>query len=300
MQNSHFKSIFLTNFAAFSANSKFFIVINCTTTFMEVKTYLNELIDFCLKYSPKVLSALALVIIGLWVIKRLIQAFDFFLRSKKVDPSLRPFATSLSDTAMKAILILMVAGTVGIETTSFIAIFSAVAFSIGLALQGSLGNFASGVLILLFKPFRVGDLLSIDDKTGKVTEIQVFSTILTTYSGIKIIIPNGKIMEGPIENIAEGADVEAEICLLLSSKTALDQLRAIVEEVSTRCPYNSGHGPATVFINGLSRDDMKVEIAFWTKGETYEEAVFFLYEELKKAFDIAGIELAKERRRENL
>lgn len=299
-QNSHFKSIFLTNFATFSANHLFFILINCTTTLLEQKTYLDHLIDLGWKFGPKVLSALALLFIGLWVIKRLISGFDMFLRSKKVDPSLRPFFTSLCDTGMKVVLILMLASTVGIETTSFIAIFSAIAFSIGLALQGSLGNFASGVLILLFRPFRVGDLISVSDKTGKVIEIQIFSTVLTTSSGKKIIIPNSKMTEGPIENIAEGSDVQAEVSLLLDSKTALDWLRATVEEVAARCPYASVFGPAEVQISGMSRDDMKVQIAVWTKGETYEETLEFMYEALKKAFDVAGIEFAKERREERM
>lgn len=288
------------NFATFSAKSRFFIVINCTTTLLEQKTYLDRIIDMCWFYGPKVVSAIMLIIIGLWVIKRLTRGFDIFLGTKKVDPSLRPFFASLVDTGLKAVLILMVASTIGIETTSFIAIFSAVAFSIGLALQGSLGNFASGVLILLFRPFRINDLLSIGDKTGRVTEIQVFSTILTTSTGKKIIIPNGKVLEGPIENIADGADVQAEIVLLLSTKTALDWLRATVDEVAGRCPYNSGHGPASVQISGMNREDMKVQIAVWIKGEHYDETVNFLYEELKKAFEVAGIEMAKERRKENV
>lgn len=267
---------------------------------MEEKSYLDRLVDLCWIYGPKVVSAVLLIIIGLWVIKRLTRGFDMFLRTKKVDPSLRPFFASLCDTGLKAILILMVASTIGIETTSFIAVFSAVAFSIGLALQGSLGNFASGVLILLFRPFRVGDLISVSDKTGKVSEIQVFSTVLMTSSGKKIIIPNGKMMEGPIENIADGSDVQAEVSLLLNSKTPLDWLRATVDEVAARCPYGSGFGPASVQISGMNREDMKVQIAVWTKGETYEETLHFLYEELKKAFEVAGIELAKERRKETI
>ncbi|MBL7781444.1 MAG: mechanosensitive ion channel [Saprospiraceae bacterium] len=267
---------------------------------MEEKTYLDRLVDLCWLYGPKVVSALLLIIVGLWVIKRLTRAFDMFLGTKKVDPSLRPFFASLCDTGLKAILIIMVASTIGIETTSFIAVFSAVAFSIGLALQGSLGNFASGVLILLFRPFRVGDLLTVADKTGKVSEIQVFSTILMTSSGKKIIIPNGKMLEGPIENIADGADVQAEVSLLVNTKTPLEWLRATVDEVATRCPYNSGKAPAAVQVSGMNREDMKVQIALWTKGETYEEALFFMYEELKKAFDVAGIELAKERRKESV
>ena len=119
-------------------------------------------------YGPKTFAAIALLFGGLWLIRRLSRGFDHFLHVRRVDEGLRPFFTSLADTAMKIALILMVASTIGIATTSFIAIFSAIAFSVGLALQGSLGNFASGVLILLFRPFKVGDLLTVAGKTGKV------------------------------------------------------------------------------------------------------------------------------------
>src|SRR5690349_15527634 len=167
---------------------------------METKTYFDRIIDFAWNYGPKVLVAIAIFVIGWWVIRRLTEGFDHFLRARKVDAGLRPFFTSLTDTALKVVLIFMVANTIGIETTSFIAIFSAIAFSVGLALQGSLGNFASGVLILLFKPFKVGDMLTVVGLTGKVTEIQIFSTILRTPSGKKIIIPNGKMTQEAIQN----------------------------------------------------------------------------------------------------
>ena len=145
---------------------------------MGEKTYLDQLIDFAWLFGPKFFGAVLLVFGGLWVIRRLTRGFDVFLRSRKVDESLRPFFTSLTDTGMKVVLIFMVANTVGLETTSFIAVFSAIAFSVGLALQGSLGNFASGVLILLFKPYRVGDLLTVHSISGLVTEIQIFNTII--------------------------------------------------------------------------------------------------------------------------
>lgn len=267
---------------------------------MEQKTYIDKIIEFAWYFGPKVLAAAVLFFIGLWIIKRLTRGFDIFLRRRKVDESLRPFFTSLSDTGLKVILVFMVANTIGIETTSFIAIFSAVAFSIGLALQGSLGNFASGVLILLFRPFKVGDYLSIGDKTGKVTEIQIFSTVLTTTTGKKIIIPNGKITEGPIENIAESAEVQAEVTLLLNSNASLELIRRIAGEVAAQCPYGLPGKPASVQVAGITRDDMKVEIDVWTLGEHYEETMDYLYEALKRAFDESGIELAKERRRETV
>ena len=265
---------------------------------MESQIYIEKIIAWAWVFAPKVLGAAILLFGGLWIIKRLTRGFDAFLRKRAVDESLRPFFTSMSDTGLKVVLIFMVANTFGIETTSFIAIFSAIAFSVGLALQGSLGNFASGVLILLFRPYKVGDHLNVADKTGRVTEIQIFSTVLMTPQGKRIVIPNGKMTEGPIENIEEGKPVQAEIALLLSPKTPLDWLRATVAEVASRCPVALQDRPASVQISGINRDDMKVQVAMWTMGEHYDDAVAFLYEELKSAFDTAGIELAKERRRE--
>ncbi len=267
---------------------------------MEEKTYLDQLVDFAWYFGPKLLSAIIMLLVGLWIIRRLTRGFDLFLRNRKVDESLRPFFTSMSDTGLKVLLVFMVANTIGIETTSFIAIFSAVAFSIGLALQGSLGNFASGVLILLFKPFKVGDLLTVNDKTGKVTEIQIFSTVLRTPTGKKIVIPNGKITEGPIENIPDGNEVQAEVSLLVNTNASLEKLRAVADEVAARCPHALPGRAAAVQLAGITRDDMKAQIAVWTMGESYEETMNFLYEELKRSLEAAGIELAKERRRENL
>lgn len=267
---------------------------------METKTYLDKIIDFCWTFGPKVIVAILIFVVGWWLVRRLTAGFDRFLRARKVDAGLRPFFTSLSDTGMKVVLVFMVANTIGIETTSFIAIFSAIAFSVGLALQGSLGNFASGVLILLFKPFKVGDLLTAAGHTGKVTEIQIFSTILKTPSGKKIIVPNGKMTEGPIENIPEDAEVQAEIALLVDSETPLETLRQVALEVAQKCPYAIQEKLPEVKLKGLSRDDIKAEISIWTLGIHYEESIFFLYEELHHALEAAGVKLAKERRKESV
>ena len=244
------------------------------------------------------LTAVAILVIGLWLIKRLIRALDVFLRNRNIDPSLRPFFTSLTDVGLKVSLLLVVASTIGLETTSFIAIFSAIAFSIGLALQGSLGNFASGVLILLFRPFRVGDYLTVQDKTGKVVEIQIFSTILETPQGKKIIIPNRKLTEESVENMMESAEVLAEVSLLLTGETSLEQVRFVADKVIARCPHALKDRPAVVQVSGITRDDVKAQIGCWTTGEHYDEVMCFLYEELKLSFHVHDIDLAKERRRE--
>lgn len=267
---------------------------------MEPKTYTDRLVEFAWSYGPKVLLALALLIVGLWVIKRFMQGLELFMRRRKIDDSLRPFFISLTDVGLKVVLLLVVASMVGLETTSFIAIFSALAFSIGLALQGSLGNFASGVLILLFKPYRVGDLLTANGLTGHVTEIQIFSTVLLTPQGKRIIIPNGKMTEAPIENFGHDTPVQAQVSLLVDAATPLDLLRQTAVEVAARCPHALHQPGPTMQISGLSRDDLKADIGCWTVGRYYNDTLDYLYEALIPALEAADIRLAKERRRQNL
>lgn len=265
---------------------------------MEPNKILDKVTDLIFLYGPKILIAAILLVGGFWLVRKLSRAFDHFLKARRVDESLRPFFTSLADMIFKITLILMVASTAGIETTSFIAIFSAIAFSIGLALQGSLGNFASGVLILLFRPFKVGDWLTVGEYMGKVVEIQIFSTLLITDTGKKIIIPNGKITEGPIQNIAEGVPLQAEITLLLNAKTPLDLLHEAVQAALPRIPMALQDREIEVKVRGISRDDMKTDISVWTLGEHHEETLNALYEALRDTLAERDIELAKERRRD--
>lgn len=267
---------------------------------MEQKTYIDQLYNLLLDYGPKVLMALLLLFVGLWVIGRITASFRAMLKKKQVDDSLRPFLSSLVDVGLKVALLLMVAAQVGIETTSFIAIFSAVAFAVGLALQGSLGNFASGVLILLFRPYRVGDLLSVQGEFGCVTEIQIFNTILTTDHNKKIIIPNSKMTDGAIVNIEQGEQVLTEVTLLLALDTNLAAVREAAEAAAVKCPWRLHDRPAEIAVVGISRDDMKVDIAWWTTGEHYIATMDYMHEGLLQEFAERNIQLAKERRRENL
>lgn len=244
--------------------------------------------------------AIIILFAGLWVIRRITHAFESFLKARKIDDSLRPFFVSLNDVGMKVVLLLVVASMVGLETTSFIAIFSAIAFSVGLALQGSLGNFASGVLILLFRPYKVGDRLTVSGLSGVVAEIQIFNTILHTQQGKRIIIPNGKMTEGPIENIPDKTEIQVEVALLVNSQTSLEVLRMAAQEVVGNWQYTLKGTSAHVTVKGITRDDMKAEIGCWVMGEHYEDTVGYMYEALKTACAKHGIELAKERRKESV
>ncbi len=163
-------------------------------------------LDFYLQlvssYAPKIVLAILVLVGGLWIIRHLTRMVEKGITRSGIDKDLRPFFTTLANLLMKVMLVLIVANMVGIETTSFVAILASLAFAVGLALQGSLGNFASGVMILIFKPYKVGDLVDIAGKKGYVTEIQVFNTILLTPESKTVIIPNGTAISGVITNFS--------------------------------------------------------------------------------------------------
>lgn len=266
---------------------------------MNGQDYLGKALDFLWNYGPNLLLAVVLLVVGLWIIRRLSNAFGAFLKARNVDNSLRPFFGSLVDVGMKVALLLVVAARLGIETTSFIAIFSALAFAVGLALQGSLGNFASGVLVLLFRPYKVGDTLTVGGHSGEVEEIQIFNTILRTPQNKRILIPNGKMTEGAIENVtAEGA-VRVDVTVLVKDSTSVATLREAAEAAVEHCPYRLPDRKPFVEIAGFPFDGMKVIVGCWTTGAHYDDVFFFLNERLKFEFDLVEIEMSKKDRNDD-
>ena len=260
---------------------------------MEQEKYLKYVLDFLWNYGPNIAIALAMLVGGLWIIRRISSVFSSFLKARKVDQSLQPFFSSLVDVAMKVALLLMVAGRLNIETTSFIAIFSALAFAIGLALQGSLGNFASGVLILLFRPYKIGDIITVAGSMGEVKEIQIFNTVLITPQGKRIIFPNGKMTEGAIENIEMGKDVRVDVRVSVKDKTDMALLKTAATNAALQCPDRLEDRPPFVAIDGFEEDGMAIIIGCWTNGANYWDTYYLLHELVKNELDIADIKLAQ-------
>lgn len=264
---------------------------------------LNEILAIASKYfweyGPKILIALVIYLVGSYIIKKVSRLFRQVLSRNSIDPSLSKFFASVVDIGLKVILLLVVAGRLGFETTSFIALFSALTLAIGFALQGSLGNFASGVLILLFKPYKIGDLITVDEKSGVVDEIQIFNTILSTAQGKKIIIPNGKVTEGPIENISSTEVVRVDVVIDVKDNTQLSKLKPIIEEVIQKYPAKIKDKPIHLKIIGFPRDAMSVEIGCWVEGSAYWDTFYYLNEAIKEAFDAHSIEFAKEDKTED-
>lgn len=260
---------------------------------MEEPQWLDQAIKLVWQYGPNLFLSVVLLLGGLWLIKRLSLAFRAFLEARKIDASLTPFFSSLADVGMKVALLLVIAGRLGFETTSFIAVFSALAFAIGLALQGSLGNFASGVLVLLFRPYRVGDEVAVEGQKGIVTEIQIFNTILNLPNGKHVIIPNGKMTEGAIETMPMEKPVRADVEIHVKDDTPVPALRVVAEQAVRACPHGSGSHSPFVEIVGFPGDAIKIVVGCWTTGQYYWETFYFLHEQIKKQMDAAGIKMAQ-------
>lgn len=258
-----------------------------------MENYLAHFTDLAIAYAPKALIALLTWIIGSWIINWLTGLLSTVLTKRGVESSVRPFLVSIIEVGLKVMLLLSVAGMFGIETTSFIAIFGALAFAIGTALSGSLGHFASGVLVLIFKPYKVGDLVTVAGQTGTVTAIQVFNTVLLTLDNKKIIVPNGSVTSGVITNISGQGQIRVDMLINVAGDSDIDKVRAVILQVADGCPLVLKDPAAGVVVNKLPVGMIELAVVPWCKSEHYWDVYFYMHEHIKKAFDKNGIALPK-------
>ncbi len=244
-----------------------------------------------MQYAPKVLGALLTLVVGLWLVNWLTRQIRAMLRARGVDENVQPFIASVISVGLKVMLLLSVAGMFGIETTSFIAILSALAFAVGMALQGSLGHFASGVLILIFKPYKVGDLVNISGNTGVVEEIQVFNTLLLTPDNKRVIIPNGVVTSGIMTNISGPGTIRVDMTYGISYGTDIDHARQVIQEVADGCPLVLKTPAVDILVDKLADNSVNFAVRPWCKSEHFWDVHFYMHEHIKKAFGNAGFEL---------
>ncbi len=250
---------------------------------------ITKISDMLLGYAPKVIGAILTLIIGFWVIGRIIKILDRTMEKREFDPTIRPFLRSLLSIGLKVLLLLSVASMFGIETTSFVAIFGALAFAIGLALQGNLGHMASGILLLVFKPFRVGDFIVAQGYSGTVKEIQIFNTILTTLDNRIIIIPNGAISSGPIENLTAPVERKVDLTFGIGYGDDIDKARSIIKQVIENTPNVLLDKGYDILVKELADSSVNFAVRVWVKCENYWPVYFHMQEHIKKEFDKAGV-----------
>jgi len=242
-----------------------------------------------LQVGIKIMAGLLLLIIGFYLINLLTRKLKAYLATKNFDYSVSGFLTSFLGIGLKILLLLSVAGMFGVETTSFIAILSALSLAVGLALQGNLGHFASGILVLTFRPFKVGDAVIADGYSGTVKEIQVFNTILTTLDNRLIIIPNGRVMGNAIENLTAQGVRRLDLAIGIGYDDDIDKARAVITQVLEATPMIDLTKGFDIFVKTLNDSSVDFTVRVWMDNANYWPAHFHITEHIKKAFDASGI-----------
>ncbi|PID44579.1 MAG: mechanosensitive ion channel protein MscS [Gammaproteobacteria bacterium] len=251
---------------------------------------LNWLTTMAKTYGPNLLMAIFTLVIGLWIINRLVKAVEKGL-SSKVEATLLSFLRSLISVGLKVMLIISVASMVGIQTTSFIAVLGAAGLAVGLALQGSLANFAGGALILLFKPFKVGDVIDAQGFVGTVREIQIFNTILTTGDNRRVIIPNGALSNGSLINISAESTRRIDLSFGIGYNDDIDKAKAILNRLADEDKRILQTPARQIVVAELADSSVNFTVRLWANASDYWGIYFDMTENVKKAFDAEGISI---------
>jgi small conductance mechanosensitive channel len=250
-----------------------------------LSTFLDTVLNLIAEYTPKVISSIIVLLIGMWVIRRVAKIAEKTMAKRNLDISLRTFLKSLLSIGLKIILIVTVAGMIGIGTASFVTILGAAGLAVGLALQGSLSNFAGGVLILIFKPFKVGDTIEAGGQTGEVKEIQIFNTILLTADHKTVILPNGPLSNGTIVNISRYGSLRLEINLAVSAENNLDQVRQVIKTVLDQNEKVLVAPEPGIFIGKITDGAVNITVRPYCNPEDNAHLTSELYNDIKAAFD---------------
>lgn len=242
------------------------------------------------EYLPKVALAVVVLIVGFWVVSKIVGFITKAMNSSRLEPSLQRFLGSIIAVFLKILLVLSVAGMVGIDTTSFIAIFGALMVGIGMALNGTIGHFASGVLLMIFKPFKVGDLVTIGGgETGTVEAINAFNTTLETLDNKRIIISNSNVTGNTITNISGQEIIGVELTFGIGYNDDIDKARQIILQVGKECPWVLEDPAQGAVVAELADSSVNLATRPFCKSEHYWDTLFYMQEHVKKQFDANNI-----------
>lgn len=251
--------------------------------------YYEQAIAFLFEFGPRLLGGIMILVLGLWVIRLLGRLLKKLLHKNEVDPIVETFVTRLVSWGLRVLLIVTVLSQVGVVTTSFAAIIGAIGLAIGLSLQGSLSNFAGGVIIFIFRPFRTGDLIEAQGVTGWVDDIQIFQTRLIGVENKTHIIPNGSLSNDVITNYSKEGKLRAETSIGISYDADIKQARAIMIDIMTQHAQVLSEPAPSVVVTELGDNAVTLRMQPWTTPDDYYTVRWDMYEQIKIAFDAAKI-----------
>ena len=262
-------------------------------TIKNYEEHIKELINLLWEIFPNLVSALILGFVGWWVIKLINIGVAKFFEKKDYNRTLETFLEDFINNGLKVLLFVMVITQVGVETSSLIAMLGAAGLALGLALQGSLSNFAGGILILIFKPFKVGDFISAQGSEGTVKQITVFNTKLVTFGNQEVIIPNGNLSNDKITNYSSEGVRRENLVIGISYDSSIQKAKDLILELCAADEniMTEEGKEAMVVVTELADSSVNLAVRYWTTSETFWPTKFKMIENIKAAFDREGIEI---------
>jgi small conductance mechanosensitive channel len=246
-------------------------------------------IDLGIDLGIRAATALAIFLVGKFLIRLLVNAITRVMQAQDIDKTLMTFVGNLVRISLMVVVVIAAIGALGVETTSFIAIFGAAGLAVGLALQGSLSNFASGVLIVLFRPYRVGDFIEAAGIAGAVEQVQILTTVLRTGDNKQIIVPNSQIMNSIITNYSAKDTRRIDMVVGVSYSDDLDKVRKTIAALVAAEDRILDEPPVTIAVSELAESSVNFVVRPWVTTADYWNVRFDLTEAIKKRFDLEGI-----------
>ena len=256
-----------------------------------MENVINFIKDIAMAYGMKIIGALAILLIGLWLAKLIAKGFNRFLNKKNFDPTLTKFISTIIKTLLYIVVILAALNSLEFETTSFVAILGAAGLAIGFALQGSLSNFASGIMLIIFRPIKVHDLITAAGETGVVEEIGIFTTTLISVQNKTIIIPNAKLTGDNITNFSSKGTLRVDLVFGIGYSDDIDKARRAIKEVLDNDSRILKDPAPNIFVSELGDSSVNFTVRPWAKTSDYWGVHFDTIESVKKKFDEQNISI---------
>lgn len=251
----------------------------------------TKVYDWVFLYGPKLIGAILTLIIGLWLIKIILKAVSKSFERRNVDVGLRGFLHSMIGILLKILLFITVVGMMGVQMTSFIAILGAAGLAVGMALSGTLQNFAGGVMILIFKPFKVGDYITAQGHSGSVREIQIFNTILKTPDNVTIIIPNGGLSTNSMTNYSVEAQRRVDWTFGIGYGDDVDKAKQVLNSLIVADERILKDPAPFVAVSELADSSVNLVVRVWSKASDYWAIHFDMKEKVYKTFAKEGLNI---------
>lgn len=256
---------------------------------MELDKIIEQIISFLTTYSFNIVGAILIFIIGKWLIRHISNLLAKILLKNNVDQTLTDFLVQLSYYSLLILVIIAAAGQLGINTTSFLTIVGAAGLAVGLALKDSLSNFASGVMLILFRPFKVGDVVTTAGKTGKIEVITIFNTVLNTPDNQMIIVPNSSVTSNVITNINAKPTRRIDLVIGIGYDDNIGKAKSILEGLIKNDSRILTDPAPTIAVAELADSSVNLVVRPWVKSGDYWNVRFDLTEKIKTTFDEQGI-----------